>query len=285
MNVSEVGNKVITFGDAAPDYTVTADGLVSGETLESLLGDTLAGYIECLYAVGTNDNAGNYTIDILDAIRDALTNYDVTIEHGVLTVNQLVFDYNDITSSDNKTFGDLINNGPSYIYDSEGKEVIVGNLPDELEVTIVYKGKDGNVLTGKPTNAGEYTVEITVTVKDGYTPGNYVIPENAEIKLTIEKARITITIGNQEYDYTGNHHNSEIPSGNYTVTVNNGQELTNGVTLTVNGDYINVGVYPDVITATHSYDTNNYIVTIENGTLTIKKVNNAWDTELNAEQV
>ena len=277
-------NKVITFGEAAPDYTVTADGLVSGETLESLLGDTLAGYIECLYAVGTNGNAGNYTIDILGAIRDALTNYDVTIEHGVLTVNKRVFDYNDITSSDNKTFGDLINNGPSYIYDSEGKEVIVGNLPDELEVTIVYKDKDGNVLTGKPTDAGEYTVEITVTVKDGYTPGNYVIPENAEIKLTIEKARITITIGNQEYDYTGNHHNSAIPSGNYTVTVNNGQELTNGVTLTVNGDYINVGVYPDVITATHSYATNNYIVTIENGTLTIKKVNNAWDTELNATQ-
>ena len=273
-------NKVITFGDNAPTYTVTANGLVNGETLESLLGDALASYISCGYNKG--NNAGTYDINILDTIKDVLSNYKVNTASGVLTVNKLVFDYNDIKSSDGTSFENLINNGPSYIYDSESKEVIVGNLPEELEVTITYKDKDGNVLEGKPTNAGEYTVEITVTVKDGYNSNNYDIPENAEIKLTIEKARITITIGDQEYDYTGNNHSSAILSGNYTVTVNNGQTLTDSVTLTVNGEYINVGVYYDVISATHNYNTNNYIVTIENGTLTIKKVDNSWITELNA---
>ena len=282
-----VDDKVITFGEAAPEYTVSynPNEFANGETLEGLLGEAqIADYIRGEYANG--NNVGNYAINLLNTIEGILANYNVNIEPGVLTVNKRVFNYGDIQSSDNKTFEDLINNGPSYIYDSESKEVIVENLPDELKVTITYKDENGNVLEGKPTNAGEYTVEITVTVKESYNSDNYDIPENAEIKLTIEKARITITIGDQEYDYTGNNHNSEILSGIYTVTVNNGQNLTtNGVTLTVNGEYINVGVYSDVITATHNYNTNNtnnYIVTIENGTLTIKKVDNAWITELNA---
>ena len=203
---------------------------------------------------------------------------------GVLTVNKLVFDYDDIESSDGNTFEDLINNGPTFIYDSESKEVKVENLPDELEVLITYKDENGNVVNN-PTSAGEYTVEITVQLKDGYEAGNYELPADAEIVLTIEKARVTITVNNQEYDYDGNDHSSKISSGTYTIEVNNSQTLADSVVLTiVDGEYVNVGIYTDKISATHGYDFNNYVVTVVNGDLIIKKINNTWTEELSVEQ-
>ena len=274
-------SKDIYFGDAAPQYTVSADGLVDGETIENLLGSTLASYVSCTYTQG--DNAGTYPIEIIDTIKAALKNYQINLVGGRLNVKKLVFGYDDITSPDGSTFEDLIISGPSYIYDSEGKEVTVENLPDELEITIVYKDANGNILTGKPTDAGEYTVEITVNVKDGYNADNYVIPADSEIKLTIDKAQITITVNDQEYDYNGNDHSGRIPSGTYTITVNNGQSLTGGVTLTITGEYVNAGTYANKISATHSYDTNNYTVTIINGDLTINKIDNSWDYDLDVD--
>ena len=275
-------DKEITFGGDAPTYTVQAEGFVNDETLSSLLGGVLADYINCDYDKGYNVNT--YEIDLLDTIKNLLGNYEITLVDGTLTVNKLVFDYDDITSSDGNTLEDLINNGPSFIYDSESKEVKVEDLPEELEVLITYKDENGNVVSA-PTNVGEYTVEITVQLKDGYEVGNYELPADAEISLTIEKARITITVDNQEYDYDGNDQSSKIPFGTYTIDVNNGQTLVDSIVLTiVNGEYINVGVYTDKISATHGYDLNNYIVTVENGDLIIKKVNNAWTEELNVNQ-
>ncbi len=271
-------NEVITFGDAAPQYTVTANGLVDGETIVGLLGNELASYVSCMYTQG--DNVGTYPIELLNEIKDALTNYQITLRNGTLTVNRLVFGYDDITSTDGSTFEDLINNGPSFIYDSEGKEVAVETLPDELEITIVYKDAEGNILTDKPTDAGEYTVEVTVNVKDGYNANNYYIPAGSEIQLTIEKAQMTITVNNQEHDYDGNDHSGKIPFGTYTIVVNNGQNLVGGVTLTISGEYINAGTYADKISATHSYNTNNYEVTIIKGDLTVNKVDNSWDFDL-----
>lgn len=275
-------NNQITYGDAAPAYGVTADGLVNGETLEGLLAQTLANYIQCAYTQG--NSVGAYEIQLLDSINAELTNYNVTLRNGALTVVKLVFSYDDIVSSDEtdgKTFADLIIDGPTFIYDGVSKEVSAEELPDALEITIVYKDTQGNVLPGKPENAGEYTVEIQVTVKDGLDPDNYDIPADAQIQLIIEKAQITITVGDQAYDYDGNDQSGKIPSGSYEIVVNNGQTLTGNVTLTINGSYIHAGVYADKISATHAFDTNNYVVTIVNGDLTIRKVNNAWVADLN----
>ena len=278
-----VDDETLTFGEDAPVYNVVANGLVEGETLESLLGDLLADYIRCDYVAG--NNVGDYDISILDAIAALLSNYDVTLENGVLTVEKLAFDYDQIFSEDEKTFAELIAQGALFVYDSEAKEITVVTLPDELKITLVYKDASGNVISA-PTNAGAYTVEIALAIDESeYLAGNYALPENASIALIIEKAHITIIVEDQAYDYDGNDHASKVTDGAYTVSVNNGQILADLVALSIaNGTYTEAGVYRAVILATHGYDTDNYVITVDNGDLTIRKVDNAWTEELNVSQ-
>ena len=289
-------DKEITFGDDIPEYTVTVDGLVDGETLADLLGDTLAQYISCTYKKGKN--ADDYSIAILEAIKDELSNYDVAIVNGILKVNKLALGYDDITSSDatdNKTFDELINNGPTFVYDSESKEIIAENVPDyikdAIEVEITYMDSEGKILTGAPTDAGKYTVEITVTVKDkdGFNPDNYDIPDDATINLTIEKARITITVSDQEHNYDGNDYDERFPmdpTGKYSIDFTNGNAFNFNVdNLTIaDDDYTNAKTYPSVISIGYT-ESENYIVTVVNGDLIIKKVYNSWTDELEADDV
>lgn len=72
-------NKTVTYGDAAPAYTVTYSGFVSGDDKDDL-GGTLA--FDCDYAQFANK--GEYTIT-----PSGLTsgNYEITYKSGTLTVN------------------------------------------------------------------------------------------------------------------------------------------------------------------------------------------------------
>ena len=291
----------INYKDDAPTYTLGATGLANGETLEDLLSDELYTNLtqfSCDYTKG--NNVGTYDIfackngsAIQDEIVNALTNYIVTFEQGTLTVTALTVDYDDVDSSDDKTLQDLINNGPSFVYDNESKEVKVENLPDELEVVVVYKDKDGNVLpVSMPKDAGKYTVEITLKVKDPADAGNYDLPDEvAKITLTINKAEITITVHDKTYEYDGTNRYGQFNTdkesgfnGYYTVTFDNvtafddGSEVTS-IVLT-QGEYVNAGIYADKITAEHNYSADNYVVTIENGDLIITKATNEWKTPL-----
>ena len=292
----------ITYKDDAPTYTLAATGLVNGETLEELLSNALYANLtqfSCDYTKGSN--AGTYNIFACNndsatqaEIVDALKNYNVTFENGILTVTALTVDYDDVDSSDDKTLQDLINNGPGFVYDSESKEVKVENLPDELEVVIVYKDKDGNVLPEgqKPEDAGEYTVEIKLQVKDPEKAGNYDLPDEvARITLTINKAEITITVYDKTYDYNGTNRydqfTSDVENGidaYYKVTFDNVSVFDDGskvdsIVLT-QGDYVDAGTYADKITAVHTYSEDNYVVTIVKGDLIITKATNEWTTPL-----
>jgi hypothetical protein len=125
----------ITYKDDAPTYTLAATGLVNGETLDGLLSAELYTNLtrfSCDYIKG--DDVGTYGIFACNnedaaktEIQNALTNYNVTFEQGTLTVTALTVDYDDVDSSDDKTLQDLINNGPSFVYDSESKEVKVNH--------------------------------------------------------------------------------------------------------------------------------------------------------------
>ena len=297
----------IIYKDGAPTYTLGATGLVNGETLESLLGDDLYAKLTqftCDYTQGSG--VGSYDIFACDnnnateaEIDNALRNYDVTFEKGTLTVTPLTVDYDDVDSSDDKTLQDLINNGPSFVYDSQSKEVTVKVLPDELkdelEVVIVYKDKDGNVLTDEPKNAGEYTVEITLRVKDPEDADNYDLPDEiGEITLTINRAQITITVYDKSYEYNGenryNQFNVDIANGingYYTVTFDNVVSFNDGSAVTnivlENGTYVIAGTYADKITAAHTYSADNYVVTIVKGDLIITKATNEWTIPLTSE--
>ena len=275
-------NKDIVFGDNAPEYSVTTSGLVEGETFLSLLSSPISSYISCSYTAG--NNVGNYDITVLDTIKDELSNYDVFLKKGALRVNKLAYDYTDIELSDGKTLYDLINSGLTFIYDSQGKEVDIEDIPGALKVILTYKDANGNVLSvgEKPTNAGAYSVEITVSVNEGYFADNYKLPNDATITLNIEKATITITVDNQGYDYTGNDLSGKVSLGKYTITVNNGSALEDTVVLKLaDGTYENANVYADAISVNHTYDESNYTVVIDNGDFVIRKVNNSWTDILN----
>ena len=289
---------IIYQGDA-PSYTLGATGLVNGETLMGLLSSELYAELtqfSCNYTNGSN--AGAYDIFACNnedatqtEIDNALINYKVTFEKGTLTVMALKVDYGDVDSSDGKTIGDLINNGPSFVYDSEGKEVTVENLPDELEVVIVYKDKDGNVLPEgqTPEDVGEYKVEIQLKVKDAEDADNYDLPNSvAEITLTIKKAEITITVKDQEFYYNGKNHLNNFPMSSedwYSIAFTNGNEFTFVVgNLTIaDGEYINAKTYSSVISINYT-ENDNYVVTIVKGDLTVTKVNNRWKVYLNTDQ-
>jgi hypothetical protein len=290
-------NKDITYKDAAPEYTATANGLVDGETLAGLLGDEwLSTYIECLYTTGSN--AGDYNIAIEELIKDVLTNYDVTLNNGTLTVNKIVFEYDDIKVPDNDpvipgggTILDFITDGGlDFVYNNTEKNINT-EAPEELNVTIVYKDADGNVLTDAPKNAGTYTAIITVTLKDGYSADNYTVPNAEEITIVIARAQITITIHDKAYEYNGTNRydqfNADVENGingYYTVTFGNVSAFNDGSTVSAivltQGEYVNAGTYADKITAVHTYSADNYVVTIVKGDLIITKATNEWTTPL-----
>ena len=289
-------NKDITYKDAAPEYTATANGLVDGETLAGLLGADWLDYIDCTYA--QLDNAGVYDISIDELVKDILTNYNVTLNDGTLTVKKLVFDYDDINVPQNDpvipnggTILDFITDGRlDFVYNNTEKNINT-EAPDELIVTIVYKDASGNVLLGAPKDAGTYTAIVTVTLQDGYNADNYILPVAGEFTIVIDRAKITITVHNQSYVYDGTNRydqfNADVENGfdaYYTVIFGNVSAFNDGSTVTsivlTEGEYVNAGTYFDKITAEHTYSADNYVVTIVNGDLIITKATNEWKTPL-----
>ena len=289
-------NKDITYKDAAPEYTATANGLVDGETLAGLLGADWLDYIGCTYA--QLDNAGVYDISIDEHVKDILTNYNVTLNDGTLTVKKLVFDYDDINVPQNDpvipnggTILDFITDGRlDFVYNNTEKNINT-EAPDELIVTIVYKDASGNVLLGAPKDAGTYTAIVTVTLQDGYNADNYILPIAGEFTIVIDRAKVTITVHNQSYVYDGTNRydqfNADIANGingYYTVAFDNVVSFNDGSAVTnivlENGTYVNAGTYADKITAEHTYSADNYVVTIVDGDLIITKATNEWKNPL-----
>ena len=284
-------NKTVTFGDDAPEYTVTPDGLIAGETLAGLLGNDLATLVECLYQSGNNVKDGGYAIsvNITNEIREKLSNYNVSDVDGVLTVLKKIFTYNDVKDDSGKTFIELNANGPVFTYDSTGKVIgITGkNWPAELAVNIQYYLGNTLVAANTPIHAGSYTAVVTVSVANGYTAGNYEIPESPlNVALTINKAPITIVVKDQlnNYFYRGDDFDygdedlfsiTEI-DGLYEIIGTIYDEVgVNGLAL-VSGTYIHASTYTDAIMATHNF-TQDYDVEIAKGDFRINVASNNWE--------
>lgn len=305
-------DKAISFGAAAPTYTVKAEGLVGNETLESLLDDTLASYILCAY--NQTKPGKSYPIRIKEEIGAALANYAVTRVEGTLTVRPFNFDDLDGKVGDlAKPLPNFALNGATFVYDGSNKEFEV-ILPTDLiglvDYTVTYSQGD-HVLDVVPTNAGEYTVTIHFTVNAEEDDIEYFLPAvsaTQTVKLTILKAEITITVGNQNYVYNGNDRTADIINGRYTVTVNNNQTVTQigntiaiadasktdgkyefTVDLSIVGsdtEYRDAKNYGAIISAVcNENDTDNYHVNpIVKGNLVIAKASNSWTTALHLNQ-
>ena len=168
-------NESITYGDAAPSYSVAYSGW-KGSDSESVLGGTLA--FACSYAAGSA--VGEYTIT-----PSGLTagNYNITFNAGKLTVGKAALS---VTANDESiAYGDA---APAYSVAYSG-----------------WKGSDSeSVLSGALAFACDYTAgkgvgEYTIT-PSGLTAGNYEITFNAG-KLTVGKAALSITANDESITY------------------------------------------------------------------------------------
>ena len=124
--------------------------------------------------------------------------------------------------------------------------------------TVVYKDAAGNVITGAPVDAGEYTAEITATL-DG---------KNATYtaKVTINKRQLNVTTGSDSKVYDG----TPLTNATATVTVSGGEVSGEHITATATGSQTEVGESKNTYTMDWgSAKEGNYQVTEFLGTLRV----------------
>ena len=167
----------ITYGDDAVDFT----SYVSGNTAKATITVT--------YTVGDETtetqptDAGTYTVTIA-AEQNSKSNYvDATV---TLTINK---------AASTATLA----NGSSYTITYGDEPVDIESditNPGNAEITITYIDSEGNATTEQPTDAGEYTIVITIAESDNY--------EDDEITATliINKAESTAASTEAEDGYT-----------------------------------------------------------------------------------
>ena len=236
-------NKAIIYGGDAPEYTVSYNGFVSGETAE-VLGGILA--FECDYSKGCN--AGEYVITPKGLTSD---NYILMFEAGKLTVGKA-----DIIMTAPTAATSLVYTGKAQTLTTAGS-VTSGDLLYSLDGEVYSEA----VPTG--VDAGVYTVYYKVVAD-----GNHNAVEAESLSVSIGKATLTVTAENKAIIYGGD-------APEYTVSYNgfvSGEtaEVLGGI-LAFECDYskgCNAGEY--VITP-KGLTSDNYILMFEAGKLTVGK--------------
>ncbi|MDO4806901.1 MAG: MBG domain-containing protein, partial [Coriobacteriales bacterium] len=218
-------NKTKAFGEADPELTAKVTGTINGETLS---------YTLTRDWVGTEDGekVGSYYIRATGD--EYQTNYHVTFENGVLTIDpkDVTVTADDITI----TFGD---EAPTYT----AKSNVDGF--DAYTVSCDYKQGD---------NAGTYKIKVESTD----TSGNYnVTTQNGT--LTVKPMDVTVTAKDATITYGG-----DAPQYEATASVDGFTAYEVNCAYT-KGD--NIGTYDITVTSTDT--TGNYNVTVENATLTV----------------
>ena len=234
-------NKSVTFGDDAPQYTVSYDGFMNNETA-AVLGGTLA--FACDY-VKNQSGAGNY-----DITPSGLTssNYDITFTKGTLTVGKKALENSFIAD-----IASLVYNGVA----QEPAPVVTFN-----GMTLV-KGTDYSVSYENNVNVGTATATVTALANSTKYSGT------ASKTFSITKKALTVTADNKSVTF-----GDDAPQ--YTVSydgfMNNETAAVLGGTLAFACDYVknqsgagNYDITPSGLTSS------NYDITFTKGTLTVGK--------------
>ncbi len=168
-------DKNVTYGEAAPEYTVTYNGFVGEETASVLTGELA---FACEYAAGSAVSTYAITPSGLTA-----ANYELDFVAGTLTVAKATLT---VTADDkNVTYGEA---APEY--------------------TVAYSGFVGedteSVLTGELAFACEYAAGSAVNTyaitPSGLTAANYELDFVAGT-LTVAKAALTVTADDKNVTY------------------------------------------------------------------------------------
>ena len=228
-------DKLVTYGDAVPDYTVTYTGFVNGENAAVIDAAASASSSYTQYS-----NVGEYAINVSGA---SDKNYDFVYQTGILTVGQKA-----VTVS----FGDysgLIYNGRERAISASIFGTVNGDDPG-LSLTYDKTVKD----------AGAYRATASIS------NANYVLTGTTEQNFSIAKATLTATADDQSIIY-----GDAVPD--YTVTYTgfvNGENVNEIDTLaTAMSSYVqfdNVGEYAITISGAND---NNYDFVYQNGLLNV----------------
>ena len=238
-------DKAITYGDAAPAYTVTYTGFVNGENKSVI--DTLAAAAS---SYTRYNNVGAYTINVSGASDN---NYNFVYQTGTLTVGQKA-----VTVSFDGYSG-LVYNGQEQTISAAVSGTVNG---DNAGLSLTYNK------TVK--DAGTYTATAAISNE------NYVLTGTTTQSFSIDKATLTAKADSQSITY-----GDAAPA--YTVTftgfVNGEDESVINTKPSARSSYAqfnNVGQY--TITVGRGSD-NNYKFVFQTGTLTVeqKEVTVAFD--------
>ena len=235
-------NKAVVYGSSAPNYTVSYDGFVGGET-RNVLGGTPA--FNCAYAAGSN--VGEYVITPSGLISG---NYEITFTPGTLTVSKKAL----TVRADNKsvTYGDA-----APIYTASYTGFVLGEDAGDLggSLTLSCSYAQGN-------NAATYTI-----TPSGLTSSNYEISFQAGT-LTVGKKALTVKAENKNATY-----GDAAPS--YTVSYNG---FVLGQTSSVLGGSLQYTCNYSKGSAATTYTitpkgltSSNYQISFQTGTLTVSK--------------
>ena len=235
-------NKAVVYGSSAPNYTVSYDGFVGGETA-GVLGGTPA--FNCAYAAGSN--VGDYTIT-----PSGLTssNYNISFQTGTLTVGKKALTVKAVDKS--ATYGDA---APSYTVSYNG----------------FVLGQDASVLGGSLTLSCSYAQGNNATTypitPSGLTSSNYEISFQAGT-LTVGKKALTVKADNKNATY-----GDAAPS--YTVSYNGfvlGQDASVlGGSLQYTCNYSKGSAATTYTITPKGLTSSNYNISFQTGTLTVGK--------------
>lgn len=219
-------------------YTVNAEHL---EKIGLVAGDTVTGYVTI-----TKDVAGTYNADDFDKSNLVVTNagcYVISYEMSVEFVEvKFAIDFADVTLT----------------YDGKPHGVLV-TAKEGTNYTITYGESAENCNleeSPKYTNAGAYPIYFKVV--DNVTLAEHV----GYVTLTISPAKVIVTVNDVTITY------GDTPEFSYEAT-----GLLNGDTLSGDADYSGAGTDAGeyVISVSGLTASDNYVVTVKTGTLTINK--------------
>lgn len=241
----KVGEKKLTIKlNNTPTVAVGKTYKVEAEHLEKIglvAGDTVTGYVTI-----TKDVAGTYNADAFDKTNLVVTNADcyvISYEMSVTFVEvTFAIDFADVTLT----------------YDGKPHGVLV-TAKEGTNYTITYGESAENCNleeSPKYTNAGAYPIYFKVV--DNKTQAEHV----GYVTLTISPAEVTVKVDDVTITY------GETPAFSYTIT-----GLVEGETLSDEAVYSGAGTdageYEISVSGLTASD--NYVVTVKTGTLTINK--------------
>ena len=180
-------NKTVTYGNSAPAYTFSCDGLVSTDSPASLGTPTFS----CSYSTTSTVAGRPYEIKVSGLTN---SNYNITYVSGTLTVNKRALTLNWGTTS-------FVYNGEAQTPNPTANNVVTG---DDLGLTVTITGEN---ITGSPAaaiNVGTYTAEATITnnnyeIAAGNQTATFAITARA---LTVKAEDKTVTYGDSAPAYT-----------------------------------------------------------------------------------